>query len=271
MGLVNKPFTMEAFKTAFAAQANANWDVLFNEFNGNVSDPNISVNANIQQSKIANLVTNLAQKVQEVNVVVFGINGTYTKPADLLFLRVIAIGGGGGGGGPGVAGAGTSRVGGGGGGGGYAEAWYPASSISSTHAVTIGAAGAGGFNGQAGNVGGVTTVTGLASATGGIGGDRSPSDSAFGIGGTPGIGTLGQILTAGGAGHHGMVLGAASLGGNGGDSALGGGGRGAFGIGTVGDAGNTGGGGGGGGAFEGTVVTGGPGGGGLVIFVEYKS
>lgn len=61
MGIVNKPTTFVAgtTKSGEAAQVNADFDTLYNEFNGNIENANIKANAAIAQSKIADLANSL--------------------------------------------------------------------------------------------------------------------------------------------------------------------------------------------------------------------
>lgn len=275
MSQVSKPFTHVAGTLIEASKVNANDDAIFNDHNGNITDFNISATANINQSKILNLTADLNtirnQKVQEVNILLFGTSGTYTKPSDLLFARVLVIGGGGGGGCPAAASS-TFRAGGGGGGGGYAESWLMASAIGISETVTVGAGGAGGFNGQTGGNGGTSSFGSLVVASGGIGGNFAIADSNPANGNGGGGGSTGQIMLNGTDGSHGMALSTYVVGGDGGASPFGGGGQGAFGIGTAGQNGkNYGGGAGGGASSSGTPVTGGTGGGGAVIVFEYKA
>ena len=101
MSQITKPFTHVAGTIAQAAQVNANDDTIYNNYNGNITDFNIHSLANINQSKILNLTTDLnvirAERVTEVNLLFFQASGTYIKPSDLRFAKVIVIGGGGGG------------------------------------------------------------------------------------------------------------------------------------------------------------------------------
>ena len=62
MALIVKPhtFTAGTSKTGEAAQVNANYDAIYGEFNGNIEDANVKAGAAIAQSKINNLVTDLA-------------------------------------------------------------------------------------------------------------------------------------------------------------------------------------------------------------------
>jgi len=120
-------------------------------------------------------------------------NGTWTKPAGALLVRVIAIGAGGGGAGGGRrTNGGGAYSPGGGGGGARVEAIFAASALGATETVAIGAGGTGGAagtvadtNGTSGGVGGTsefgTTVT--VRAYGGGGGFGGGSGSAQGSGG----------------------------------------------------------------------------------------
>lgn len=62
MGIVNKPYTFTALasKSGEAAQVNADLDAIYAEVNGNLDDANVKAAANINQSKILNLTTDLA-------------------------------------------------------------------------------------------------------------------------------------------------------------------------------------------------------------------
>jgi len=53
MSLITKPYTFFAGTTAVAAQVNADFDALFNDYNGNITDANIAPGANINSSKLA--------------------------------------------------------------------------------------------------------------------------------------------------------------------------------------------------------------------------
>lgn len=105
-------------------------------------------------------------------------SGTWTKPADVSQVRVIAIGGGGGGGSGRKGATATDRLGGGGGGGAARiDQTISASSLGSTVTVTIGLGGSGGAaqttnttDGNAGADGGNTTFGTYLTAYGGYGG-----------------------------------------------------------------------------------------------------
>jgi len=68
MGLVNKPHTHVANTLIEAAKVNANDDAIYNEFNGNIENANIKAAAAIAQSKIANLVSDLAGKQATISL-----------------------------------------------------------------------------------------------------------------------------------------------------------------------------------------------------------
>jgi hypothetical protein len=134
-------------------------------------------------------------------------SGTYTKPSNVNFLLIRAIGGGGGG----V----SSSSGNGGGSGGYGELFI--TSPASSYSYTVGAGGTAGANG------GATTIAGI-TAGGGSGGSN---------GGTGGSSSGGSINVRGGCGalstYNNDSLGtAANFPGCGGDGVFGGGGQGSL-------------------------------------------
>ncbi|OGH16333.1 MAG: hypothetical protein A2869_04810, partial [Candidatus Levybacteria bacterium RIFCSPHIGHO2_01_FULL_40_58] len=209
--------------------------------------------------------------VGSTSVQVYTSSTSWSKPAGLLFARVMVVGAGGGGGGADTAS--LYAAGGGGGGGGYSEEWFTASALGSSETVTVGTGGTAGSTAGGNGGTGVTSSFGtsiLLSATGGGGGGGGLNDS-IGVGGTGGSGSGGNVNLAGGAGGPAVIDTNSSdlRGGSGGNSARGGGG-----LGGAGDAaGATGGvyGGGAGGAAEddATGQAGGVGGAGIVIVYEY--
>lgn len=62
MAIIAKPHTFTAglTKAGEASQVNADYDTIYAEFNGNIDNANIKANAAIAQSKISNLVSDLA-------------------------------------------------------------------------------------------------------------------------------------------------------------------------------------------------------------------
>ena len=204
---------------------------------------------------------------------IFTSTGTYTENADASRIVVWCVGGGGGGGGGAIS-APNYGGGGGGGGGGTSIETLEASAVGSTETVTIGAAGAAGAaaNGT-GGTGGTSSFGSLCSATGGVGGTAAAGTPQNG--GLGGLGAGGDINILGGMGTFSITRASYNaMCGNGGNSWLGGGGRGGdFGSPTYAGSAPTGGfGGGGGGASNGSPgagEVGGAGTAGIVIVWEY--
>lgn len=96
----------------------------------------------------------------------FTSSGTWTKPSNLLYIKVTVVGAGGGG----SSGGGWTRSGAG---GGMSIKYIQAASLGATETVTVGAGGAGGaggVGGQNGSAGGTSSFGSHCSATGGAGG-----------------------------------------------------------------------------------------------------
>lgn len=207
--------------------------------------------------------------VTGASVTNFSTSGTWTKPAGVTTVTV-ELWAGGGGGGSGRKGDVNASGGGGGGGGAYVTKTFPASDISSTVSITIGAGGSGAAAQTSANTLGITGTTGSSSTFGsyltayGGGGGAGGADGAGGTssGGSGGGGALGPGVggTPGGPGTNGQFGG----GGTGESTAYGGGGggNGAYANGGGGGSSFQGGpGGGGGGGFPyPTSYSGGPGG-----------
>lgn len=191
---------------------------------------------------------------------------TWTKPSGLKYVVVELVGGGGGGGGN----TDLDRASGGGGAGGYSKRTIATAALGTTETVTIGIPGTpGAALGGAGGTGGTTSFGSLCSATGGGGGAN------INVGGTPGVGSNGDINLSGQAGQNTVSDSDIStpIGGTGGTSYFGGGGVG--GVGGATDAGsasgNYGGGGGGAASDGGSDTQGGRGGAGFCVVTEYYS
>lgn len=57
MAIVTKPNTFTSGTTIIAAQVNSNFDTLYNDYNGNITNANISGSANISDTKLATITT----------------------------------------------------------------------------------------------------------------------------------------------------------------------------------------------------------------------
>lgn len=218
-------------------------------------------------------------------VEVFTADGTWTKPAGLIYAEVEVVGGGGGGGGPAITSGSQAGAGHGGGGGGYARAVIPAADLGATETVTLGDAGTG-VSGTTGNAGGTSTFTRTTgtniTATGGAGGFQSIGQQWLGANlmADGGIGAGGDINATGQPGERGYHAGTSAqsspvgMGGGGGSSVLGGGGR-AGGTATTGVTGSApsggygGGGGGGANANNASAFLGGAGADGVIIVTSH--
>lgn len=154
------------------------------------------------------------------DVQVFTVDGTWNKPTDARYVVVEVVGAGGGGGRR----AGSGDPGGGGGSGGYTPKTFAATELASSESVVIGTGGAGASETNAtadqGGTSSFSTGATLVNATGGAGG----SDN--GVGGSGGTGSGGDYITTGAPGGSASEMSVAIVGGHGGSSVFGGGGRG---------------------------------------------
>lgn len=143
----------------------------------------------------------------DVNVIVYTSSDTWTKPANLDFIKIKAWGAGGGGGGVKIATA-DEVAAGGGGSGGYSEKIVLESDLSATETVTIGARGiAGSVAGGGGGAGGAVSFGTFCVANGGFGGFGS-TDVGFSItlggNGANLSGAVGDIMLKGAQGGWGL-------------------------------------------------------------------
>lgn len=157
---------------------------------------------------------------------VFTAGGTFTKASypTAKAIRVRAVAGGGGGGGAATT---AGSKGGGGGGGSYGEKLIQLSALATSETVTIGGGGAGGVGGVAGAVGVASSFGAHLTTLPGAGGSTTAgfaSTTNPGSGGA--IGAGGDLAMPGADGGPGWAISAvAVVGGKGGDSQLGQGGR----------------------------------------------
>lgn len=61
MSLISKVYTFVTGQTIVAAQHNANFDTIYNDYNGNITNANISASAAIDPSKIAGGVSTVVR------------------------------------------------------------------------------------------------------------------------------------------------------------------------------------------------------------------
>lgn len=205
-----------------------------------------------------------------VNRVVFTSSGTYVPTAGVKAVFVQVQAGGGGGGGSHGAGTGSSSASGGSA-GGYHEGYLPASSVGVSQAVTVGLAGSGGIGVNSGTAGTASSFGALLTTTGGSFGTASNSFTQILRGAVPDGAGGGTGSTQNGQnGGIGIIIGTAqaSIGGDGGSSRLGAGGRGRN-EGSNGFSGQGWGSGGAGGASSTITQNGGPGRPGIVIVWEF--
>jgi hypothetical protein len=138
------------------------------------------------------------------NYAIITASGTFTVPAETIFVEMITPGGGGGASGNGSGGGVAGNVGAGGGGGGYGFKKLTGLTVGAAVAVTIGAAGVGVTAGS-GTTGGACAFGAYITGTGGGGGlwgengnSASPAD-----GGAGGVVSGADFAVPGGAGGYG--------------------------------------------------------------------
>lgn len=233
----------------------------------------VSASAGAAGEVVVNVSAGIGGIVPSVQV--FTANGTWNKPANLLFVMVEVAGAGGAGGGAQTPGTGQSAAGGAGGGGGYARKVITASALGASVAVTVGSGGASVAGNNAGGDGGPSSFGTFCTGNGGKGGGGGASSTLMVvIGGVGGTGTGGDLNITGGQGDAGRVYNGLPVStGSGGDSILG---HGAGAMGPIGGGaapgGAYGGGGAGGGTRDGVAtgnVPGGNGANGVVVVTSY--
>jgi hypothetical protein len=122
---------------------------------------------------------NLQTGPGRIRIATFTASGSWTAPAGVYAVNVLAVGGGGGGGGAGSNGSTTQATGGGGGGGGVFDGVVPVVP-GTTYTVTIATGGAGATSGAVASSNGTNTTFGsLVTAPGGQGGVSQNSSSGI--------------------------------------------------------------------------------------------
>src|SRR5580765_3734476 len=93
MGIINKTYTFVGGtpKTNEAVQVNNDFDALYTLVNGNIDDANISSVANIQQSKVLNLVTALLSKFDKAGGQITGLVELFANFASIRW-RALSLG-----------------------------------------------------------------------------------------------------------------------------------------------------------------------------------
>jgi hypothetical protein len=78
MGIVSKTYTFSAGAVVLAAEHNSNFDTIYNEFNGNISNANIKVGAAIADTKLDTITT-----ASKVNLTALAVTGQ--QPGDIIY------------------------------------------------------------------------------------------------------------------------------------------------------------------------------------------
>lgn len=190
----------------------------------NTSDATKNAAAATLTNKDLSSNTNIFPAAPDVQI--FTADGTWNKPAGAKYVEIEVLGGGGGGGGATAASASQHSCGTGGGAGGYAWAKKAAADLTASVAVTVGAAGLG-QAGAVGTAGGGSSFGAYVVAGGGEGGLFTGTNvNDFWVeppaGGTA---TVGDLLIPGQGGGAANGDGVFGMGGRGGNSKYGAGGR----------------------------------------------
>ena len=160
----------------------------------------------------SNYLFGLKAPINQINVVPYKTNGTYTytPTPGMVYCIVKMVGAGGGGGGAGTTSSTQYSAGGGGGSGGYVEVLFTAAQIGASQTIVLAAGGAGGTGNTAASNASDSTFGSFITCGGGDGGQVVTSSTTFGSqpasGGTNIITTgLELVNLQGQAGIGGMV------------------------------------------------------------------
>jgi hypothetical protein len=169
-----------------------------------------------QQSVKAYVDAEVASITAGISAQKFEASGTWTKPANVKFVKIVCVGAGGGGAGAGIG----TYTGGGGGAGSYAEKILDVTAVS-TATITIGAAGAAGSSSGSGGTGGTGGDTSFGTDCIGKGGAGGVGPGSTAAGGAGGVAGTGDITIAGQVGDNGDTASASLRVGEGGHAPLG--------------------------------------------------
>jgi len=92
MGTVSKPNTFTASTTIASAEVNANFDTIYDEFNGNIDNDNIDAAAAIARTKLANGSNILEENTGTTNIIVKGSANMGTSTDGNYYYVDITIG-----------------------------------------------------------------------------------------------------------------------------------------------------------------------------------
>lgn len=195
-------------------------------FTGNPTAPTPATGDDDTSVATTEFVHDTLDAIPAPDVQIFTSGGTWNKPAGAKYVEIEVLGGGGGGGGATAASASQHSCGTGGGAGGYAWAKKAAADLTASVAVTVGAAGLG-QGGAVGTDGGGSSFGAYVVAGGGAGGLFTGTNANdFWVeppaGGTA---TAGDLLIPGQGGGAANGDGVFGMGGRGGNSKYGAGGR----------------------------------------------
>lgn len=75
MAIIAKPYTFSAGATIIASEHNSNFDTLYNDYNGNITNANLSASASIADSKLAQITTSGKVSYTSISGVINPVNG----------------------------------------------------------------------------------------------------------------------------------------------------------------------------------------------------